>query len=168
MLHKAIIATGPLLGFVLGACSSPNQGASRPVRQLPVRPASKVVAEKPADATFGRPDDNGRWLRLREVTFVEGKTFGWRIRLPCKQPVEYTEIMKLPAPGDFTFDPDELRETTISDDKKTSTTHDYAACIDGWIEHSWALAPDDPKGTWEISVAIAGYQTVVWRVQFVN
>ncbi|MBA3405856.1 MAG: hypothetical protein H0U13_14445 [Gemmatimonadaceae bacterium] len=168
MLHKAIIGTGPLLGLVLGACSSPKQGASKPVSQLPIRLETAHLTKKPAEAIFGRPDDNGRWLRLRDVKFVEGKTFGWRIRLPCKQPVEYTEIMKLPAPGDFTFDPDELRETTVSADKKTSTTHDYAACIAGWIEHSWALAPEDPKGTWEISVAIAGYETVVWRVQFVD
>ena len=41
---------------------------------------------------FGRPDDNGRWLRLREVRFEEGKTFGWRIRLPCRQAVEFLEV----------------------------------------------------------------------------
>ncbi len=168
MLHKAIIATSPVLGLVLGACSrppaSPKEGSSGPIRQLPKQPAIK----KPAESIFGRPDDNGRWLRLREVTFVEGKTFGWRIRLPCRQPVEYTEIMKLPAPGDFTFEPEELRETTISPDKRTATTHDYAACIDGWIEHSWALAPEDPKGSWEITVAIDGYETQVFRAKFVK
>lgn len=166
MLHKAIIATAPFVGLVLGACprsaTSSQQGSSQPIRQLPERPATK----KPAEAIFGRPDETGRWLRLREVTFAEGKTFGWRIRLPCRQPVEYTEVMKLPGPGDFTFEPEELRETTISEDKKTATTHDYAACIDGWIEHSWALAPEDPKGPWEITVAIEGYETQVFKVKF--
>jgi hypothetical protein len=169
LLHKAIIALPPLLGLVFGGCprhlASPKQGSSEAVGQLPVRAPSLA---KPAEAIFGRPDDNGRWLRLRDVRFVEGKNFGWRIRLPCRQPVEYTEIMKLPSAGDFTFDPEELRETKISEDKKTLTTHDYAACIDGWIEHSWALAPEDPKGMWELSVAISGYETVIWRVQFVE
>jgi hypothetical protein len=170
MLHKAIIAVTPVLGLVLlGACprpvASPKQGSSEPVRQLPVR-AQRL--KKPAEAIFGRSDESGRWLRLRDVKFVEGKNFGWRIRLPCKQPVEYTEILKLPSAGDFTFDPEELRETKISADKTTLTTHDYAACIDGWIEHSWALAPDDPKGAWELSVAIPGYETTVWQVRFVE
>ncbi len=165
MLHKAIIAAGPVLVLVLGACSGPQappkQRSAGAIRQLP-----EQRIKKPADAIFGRPDDNGRWLRLRDVTFEDGKTFGWRIRLPCRQPVEYLEVMKLPAPGDFTFDPEELRETTVSEDRMTSTTHDYAACIDGWIEHSWALAPEDPKGPWEITVAIAGYETQVFRVKF--
>ena len=165
MLHKAIIATGPVLGLLLGACSgspaSPKQRSEGPIRQLP-----EQRIKRPAEAIFGRPDDNGRWLRLRDVTFVEGKTFGWRIRLPCRQPVEYLEVMKLPAPGDFTFEPGELRETTIRTDKKTATTRDYAACIEGWIEHSWALAPEDPKGPWEITVAIAGYETQVFRINF--
>jgi hypothetical protein len=115
---------------------------------------------------FGRPDENGRWLRLRDVKFLPGKTFGWRIRLPCLGPIEYTEVMTLPSKGDFTFDPQELRETTISPDGRIATTHDYAACIEGWIEHSWSLAEHDPPGMWEISVAIAGYETQLFRVRF--
>ncbi len=116
---------------------------------------------------FGRPDDNGRWLRLREVRFEDGKTFGWRIRLPCRQAVEFLEVMKLPAPGDFEALAD-ARETTISADQKTATTRDFAACIDGWIEHSWTLGPDDPKGRWEITVTIAGYEPQVFRPTFVE
>jgi len=117
---------------------------------------------------FGRPDDNGRWLRLTEVRFEAGKTFGWRIRLPCRQPIEFTEVMKLPSPGEFTFDPDELRETSISADQRTATTHDYAACIGGWIEHSWTMTPEDPKGAWELAVTIEGYEPQVFRARFVR
>ena len=107
-------------------------------------------------------------MRLREVRFEEGKSFGWRIRLPCMQPIEYLEVMKLPSPGELTIDPEEIRETTISDDKKTITTRDYAACIAGWVEHTWSLTPEDPKGVWEITVAIEGYGTQVFRPRFVE
>jgi hypothetical protein len=159
MLHKAIRATGLTVSMALGACNPPAQLPAKPIVQGP-------VVKRPAEAMFGRPDDNGRWLRLRDVKFMPGKTFGWRIRLPCLQPVEYTEVMKLPSKGDFTFDPQELRETTISADGTVATTHDYAPCIDGWIEHSWSLAEKDPPGLWELSVAIPGYETQVWRVNF--
>ncbi len=115
---------------------------------------------------FGRVDERGRWMHLRELGFVAGKQFGWRIRLPCHQPVEFTETMTLPSPGDWTFDPEELPETTIGGNGRIATTHDYAACIDGWIEHSWSLSPKDPKGAWEVRVAIPHYQTTVWHVRF--
>lgn len=160
MVYKAF--AGVLV--VLAACDRHVP----PPRQLPVEPGPRVAPRKPAEVAFGRPDDAGRWMRLREIRFEDGKTFGWRIRLPCLQPVEFVEVMRLPAPGDFTFDPEELRETTISDDKKTATTHDYAACIAGWIEHSWALAPEDPKGIWEITVTIPGYEPQVFRPRFVD
>ena len=70
--------------------------------------------------------------------------------------------------GELSVDPEEIRETTISDDKKTITTRDYAACIAGWIEHTWSLTPEDPKGAWEITVAIEGYETQVFRPRFVG
>ena len=159
MHHKAKRALGLTLCIGFIACNPPPPPPARPIVQL---------TKRPVDALFGRPDENGRWLRLRDVKFIPGKTFGWRIRLPCLQPIEYTEVMKLPSKGDFTFDPQELRETTISTDGKIATTHDYAACIDGWIEHSWSLAEHDPPGIWEISVAIAGYETQVWNIHFVK
>ena len=99
MLFKAF---APLLAVVT-ACPHPSQ----PPRQLPVEPGPAqpiTKVRKPAEAIFGRPDEAGRWMRLREVRFEEGKTFGWRIRLPCRQPVEYHEVMRLPSPGDFTFE----------------------------------------------------------------
>jgi hypothetical protein len=163
MLHKAKLPIG-VLATVLAT------GCPRPVLPPPeVRHEPTIVGpKKPIEAVFGRVDDNGRWLRLRDITFAAGKTFGWRIRLPCRQPVEYTEVMKLPSPGDWTFDPAELRETTISGDGKIATTHDYATCLDGWIEHSWSIAKNDPLGDWEISVTIPDYEPQVWRVRFVK
>jgi hypothetical protein len=118
---------------------------------------------------FGRLDENGRFLRLTLVRAVKGKTFGWRIQLPCIGPVEYTETMKLPAPGDWrTLDPVTNRETTISKDGTVATTHDWVACYDGWIEHTWSLAEGDPPGDWTITIDIAGYAPQVWPVRFVK
>jgi hypothetical protein len=159
MHHKAKRALALTMCTGFTGCKPPISQPPAPIVQ---------VAKRPADALFGRPDETGRWLRLRDVKFLPGKTFGWRIRLPCLSPVEYTEVMKLPSKGDFTFDPGDLRETQISPDGTVATTHDYAACIDGWIEHSWSLAEHDPPGMWEISVAIAGYQTQTWSVRFVQ
>jgi hypothetical protein len=163
MSHKAFAVVAGI-SLMLPACP---QHVS-PARQLPVETGRPRGPKQPAEVAFGRPDDTGRWLRLREVRYEEGKVFGWRIRLPCRQPVEYLEVMTLPSPGELAIDPEEIRETTISADKKTITTRDYAACIGGWLEHTWSLTPEDPKGVWEISVAIDGYETQVFRPRFVD
>ena len=130
-----------------------------PIVQVP------LLSNRPTSCSAD-PDDNGRWLRLRDVKFASGKTFGWRIRLPCLQPVEYTEVMKLPAKGDFTFDPQELRETTISADGTVATTLDYAACFDGWIEHSWTPGGQRSAGpVGDLRVAVPRVRRPsVWRV----
>jgi hypothetical protein len=161
MSHKAFAVVAGI-SLMLSACP-PHVPAAR---QLPNEPGPVRGPKKPAEVAFGRPDETGRWLRLREVRFEEGKVFGWRLRLPCRQPVEFVEVMKLPGPT--AIDLEDLRETTLSSDATTLTTHDYAACIAGWIEHTWALSTDDPKGTWEITVAIEGYATQVFRPRFVD
>ncbi len=172
MLHKANRQPGlwisPSIGRVI-TLLLPLTGCSGSALEPAIRHVPTVITPKPpVAAMFGRPDENGRWLRLRDIKFTAGKVFGWRIHLPCRQPVEFTEIMKLPAPGDWTFSPDDLRETTISGAGKIATTHDFATCTDGWIEHSWTISPKDPTGEWEISVAVPSYQTQVWRVRFVK
>jgi hypothetical protein len=134
------------------------------VRQLPVESGPKVRAKQAVEAIFGRVDDQGRWMQLRELRFGSGKAFGWRIRLPCRQPIEYREVMKLPSRGDFNLE--DQRESVVSPDGLSMTTHDFAACIDGWIEHSWALSEHDPKGRWEITVTIAGYAPFVFTPTF--
>jgi len=168
MQHKTRRARSPIRGHQLIVTIAVFEGCSAPpvpeIRHVP----TPVALAKPVDALFGRADEQGRWLRLREVTFATGKQFGWRIHLPCHQPVEFTETMTLPAPGDWTFDPSDLPETTISAHGTVATTHDYAPCIGGWIEHSWTLAPKDPQGPWEIRVAIPGYEPQIWHVRFAN
>lgn len=166
MHHKAKIRSALFwVGPILLGCGA------KPAPPALVRAAPEL--RQPAAAMFGRTDGAGRFLRLTDLALVDSRTFSWRIRLPCLGPVEFTETMSLPSPGDWKnieaarkTDPRALRETTISADGKTTVTHDYAACIDGWIEHGWSIAHDDPAGEWTIRVAIAGYAPQIWRVQF--
>jgi hypothetical protein len=117
MSHKAFAVVAGI-SLMLSACP---QHVS-PARQLPVETGRPRGPKQPAEVAFGRPDDTGRWLRLREVRYEEGKVFGWRIRLPCRQPVEYLEVMTLPSPGELAIDPEEIRETTISADSRIFVT----------------------------------------------
>jgi hypothetical protein len=152
---------------VLAACTA------SPSPVAPLRNQTRPAVKDPTAAMFGRRDETGRFVPRTDVKLVDGRSFGWRIRLPCLGPVEYVETMTLPSPGDWTqiiegrkTDPRTLRETTISADGKTTVTHDYATCIDGWIEHGWNVAKEDPPGNWTIKVEIAGYVPRVWRVTF--
>jgi hypothetical protein len=156
--------------IALFGCAHPSAPSTRPI--APVTGPSTTI-RKPIDAMFGRPDAAGRFLRVTDIRIADGKRFGWRIKLPCVGPIEYVETMTLPSPGDWhqiedarKTDPAFLRETTISADGKTTVTHDYAPCIDGWIEHNWTIAKEDPPGDWRIEVAIPGYEPQIWRVRF--
>jgi hypothetical protein len=160
MTHKPFLAMAAAAGCATG-----------PVQPLANPPPPALPS--PAMAMFGRSDDRGRFLRLTDLALEPGMQFGWRIRLPCTGPVEYVETLVLPAPGDWSqildarrTDPRYLRETSISDDGRTTVTHDYAACVGGWIEHQWTIAAADPPGEWSIKVEIAGYAAQHWRVRF--
>jgi hypothetical protein len=166
MNHKA---SAGLVGL-LGCAAAP------PAPQVPPSPAPTVVTPKtrqPAVAMFGRLDEAGRFMRVTDIKHVDGRNFGWRIRLPCTGPVEFTETMRLPAPGDWQSifetrksEPDHLRQTTITADGKQTITHAYAPCLDGWIEHMWSLSKGDPVGDWTIEVAIPSYATQTFQIKF--
>jgi hypothetical protein len=174
MQHKAKPRYGatPSTVLLVAIAGCPAPAVTPPLVQPAAKPDPKAP-RKPAAAMFGRTDESGRFLRLSEVKLVDGRSFGWRIRLPCTGPVEYVETMSLPSPGDWTnieaaraSDPRVLRETAISRDGKQTVTHNYAPCVDGWIEHNWSVAHDDPPGEWTIRVEIPGYVPQVWRIQF--
>jgi hypothetical protein len=75
--------------------------------------------------------------------------------------------MRLPGPGEWTFTPTEMPGTTVSDDQTTTTTIDYAACKQGWVEHVWTVTAGDPVGTYVITVELEGYQPQTFRPKFV-
>lgn len=166
MNHKAIWVL-MLLAGCRGDLAHPGAGKPRPSGAAPKRQAADVI--------FGAYDKTNRFLRIRELVLSEGKRFGWRIHLPCRQAIEFVETLTLPMPGDWTqikeareSDPHFLIETTISSDGKQTVTHDYAPCIDGWIEHTWQVAESDPPGEWVIKVEIDGYQPFEQRLMFVK
>lgn len=120
-------------------------------------------------AYFGAWDaDTGKFERRTWFDKVEGQSFGWKIKTRCTGPVKFREVMRLPGPGDWTFTPEELPGTTISDDQTTTTTVDYAACKQGWVEHQWSVAADDPAGTYVITVELDGHAPHTFRPKFVT
>src|SRR5688572_12631102 len=148
--------------------------AGCPARPRPAPPIAEpppVVSTGPAAplaAWFGAwNEDTGAFDRISKFEKVEGQTFGWRIKTRCTGPVRFRETMKLPAPGDWGFTADEMPGTTISSDGTTTVTVDYAACKQGWIEHVWTVAAEDPAGTYVIMVELDGYATQTFRPRFI-
>jgi hypothetical protein len=120
---------------------------------------------RPLAAQFGHWDtDTSQFERSAQIELTEGERFGWRIKLRCTGPVQFREVMRLPAAGDWD---DELPGTTISDDQMVATTIDYAACKQGWIEHVWSVAAGDPAGSYVITVELDGYVPTTFRPKFV-
>ncbi len=132
-----------------------------------MRSVDRSGPRAPVAAWFGSWTD-GRFERSTKIPKVEGQSFGWRIKTRCTGPLRFREVMRLPAPGDWTFTPEDLPGTTISDDQTTTTTIDYAACKRGWVEHVWSVAAGDPAGTYVITVEVEGYTPQTFRPRFVT
>jgi hypothetical protein len=149
--------------LLFGFCACARSGATRPTPPPPPpsEPQQQLVA------WFGVWSDAG-FERRTKIRKVAGQRFGWRIKTHCTGPIHFREVMKLPAPGDWTFTPDELPGTTISEEGTTTTTIDYAACKRGWVEHVWTVAAGDPVGTYVITVELEGYATQTFRPKFVD
>ena len=161
------------VGFVLLAaigCGSQPPAPAAPATPIQAieNPIKNPGAKRPKAAMFGRTDETGRFLRVTEITHADGVVFGWKMDLGCTGPVLYKETMLLPTPGDWTFTPEELPETTISNGGKTATTTDYVSCRDGWIEHTWRIAKGDPPGEWLVTIEIEGYEPTVFKPRFVR
>jgi hypothetical protein len=153
-------------GFVLIGllgCARGTRPAPPVVEPEPIEPEGPM---RPSAAHFGRWDDENRFERANQIEASEGQLFGWRIKTRCTGPLRFREVMRLPAPGNWTTDPDELPGTTISDDQMIATTIDYAACKQGWIEHVWSVSAGDPAGTYVITVELDGYVPATFRPRF--
>ena len=156
MKHK------PFALFALAACAPSVSRLPAPAPDPEVRPRPSLVAQ------LGHwDDDEARFVRSTRFLLEEGTSYTWRIRLPCTGPVLFREVQPLPAPGDWTFSLQDMPGTTISEDRTTTTTVDYAACVDGWIEHTWVLAANDPPGQYVITVSIDGYPPQTFRPRFI-
>ena len=158
-----------LLGFLVGASLATGCPRPRPTPPPAPDPVAAPDPTTPLAAAFGIWDgETARFSRQSKIPKVEGQSFGWRIKTRCTGPLRFREVMRLPAPGEFTFTPAEVPGTIVSDDQTTTTTIDYAACRQGWLEHHWIVAANDPVGTYVITVEVEGYAPQTFRPKFVT
>lgn len=129
----------------------------------PAAPRSAGRLKVPAAARFGvfDPESDHKILRTTRIELVEDVWYGWRLKLGCTGPVEFREVLRLPAPTSAW--PDDIPDIKVSDDRSAATTHSFAPCMDGWIENRWVVTTDDPAGVYVFTVEIPGYETQTFR-----
>jgi hypothetical protein len=152
--------------FVLlwvGACGSQPSIATPPPPPRPV----EATPKQPAATLFGLVVD-GVYKRQNRFELSEDTIYGWRIKLPCTGPTVFRETLQLPGPGDWSFDPAVMKQTKLSTDRRRAVTEDYSGCYDGWIQHAWTIAPNDPPGEYVFTVEVEGYERQTFRGRFVR
>lgn len=139
----------------VGACQSqPSQMAA------PIAPTVPPL-RKPIATLFGVVEDH-EFVRQSNIELSEGTGFGWRIKLPCVEPMLFRETLQLPKPGGW---PDRVG-TQVSEDRTRAVVEEYSGCYDGWIQHTWFIAEGDPPGEYVLTVEVAGYQPQTFRGTF--
>jgi hypothetical protein len=147
----------------IGACGSqPAQ-----VVPAPLRPPAAPESKQPIAALFGLVTD-GVYKRQNRFELSEDTIYGWRIKLPCTGPTVFRETLQLPSAGDWSFDPAVMKQTKLSTDRRRAVTEDYSGCYDGWIQHAWTIAANDPPGEYVLTVEIDGYQPQTFRGRFLK
>jgi len=127
-----------------------------------------VITPKPglphvAAAEFGVFEDGATFVKSPTIKLAAGVAYGWRIRLPCHEMVDFRETLKMPSPGDWHVD---LKTTKISADRTQVVTEDALACFNGWIAHQWVATEGDPEGVYTITVEIDGFTPVRFHPRF--
>ena len=126
-----------------------------------------VINPKPAiphvaAAEFGVFVDGQAFVKSPTIKLAAGVAYGWRIRLPCREMVDFRETLKMPSPGDWHVN----AKTKISADRTQVVTEDALACFNGWVEHVWVATEGDPEGVYTITVEIDGYAPVRFHPRF--
>lgn len=153
---------------LVGLLSCTRPRPTPPIAEPPPPVADDSGPPAPLAAWFGTwNEDTQKFERKTRFEKVEGQSFGWRIKTRCTGPVKFREVMRLPSPGDWTFTDEDMPGTKISSDQTTTTTVDYAACKQGWVEHVWTVAAEDPAGTYVITVELEGYAMQTFRPKFI-
>jgi hypothetical protein len=146
----------------VGACGRQPAIAPPP----PARPAGAAL-KQPAATLFGLVVD-GAYKRQSRFELTEDTVYGWRIKLPCTGPTLFRETLQLPAPGDWPEETASSKHIKLSADRKRAVTEDYSGCYDGWIQHAWTSAPNDPPGEYVLTVEVDGYRPQTFRGRFVR
>ena len=105
------------------------------------------------------------------VPYLPGQAcYRWRIRLDHPPSlVRYDEVFTLPAaPETWGGEDRDYATNTISQDRRTSMTSEFAVPVDGWIEHGWCVADGDPPGTYEMAIGIDGTPAATFTFTLVN
>jgi hypothetical protein len=132
----------------------------------PLRPAAPTQ-KQPVATLFGQVVE-GVFKRQSRFPLSEDTMYGWRIKLPCTGPTLYRETLQLPGPGDWSFDPATTKHVKLSADRRRAVTEDYSGCYDGWIQHAWTIAANDPPGEYVLTVEVEGYQAQTFRGRFTS
>jgi hypothetical protein len=155
-----------LVVFVLlwvGACRSQPAIVTPAPAPAPAEPALK----QPAATLFGAVVD-GAYKRQSRFDLSEEPTYGWRIKLPCTGPTVFRETLQLPGAREWELEPADRKRIKVSADRRRAVTEDYSGCYDGWIQHSWTIASDDPPGEYVLVVEVAGYERQTFRGRFLR
>jgi len=96
------------------------------------------------DHSFGTFDPEKRsFYKTTRIPYKKNQTYGWIIKLKSSpESVYVTELLKLPAPGNWITD----SNTEVSDDKRIGLTTRRITPKNDIISHFWSIAPDDPPG----------------------
>ena len=110
-----------------------------------------------SDVEFGTwsPDAGGepRFVASRDVPYVEGQAFGWRVPATgLQQPVKWVETIRLPAAPQSWEGVRESPNVTVSEDGRTATTYGESLPGDPFIGNVWYVSVGDPVGDYELSV----------------
>ncbi len=109
--------------------------------------------------SVGDGEGNERLIASDLVPYLPNRAcFGWRIRL-AEAPtlVRVREVLQLPeAPAFWSGEGDEYSPHTFSADRRTATTEEYKAPVDGWLASQWCIVEGDPTGPHSIKVYIEG------------
>jgi len=83
--------------------------------------------------------------------------YGWRLKLnDDRSLVQYTEEFILPSkPATWEAESNPYSTSTISKDRTTSITKEFAAPKDGWISNHWCIAEGDPNGPHKMKISVA-------------
>ncbi len=84
-----------------------------------------------------------------------GQPYGWQIRVNTDlKTIRWKEEFVLPEAPKYWGDNQKTPQYTVSEDRRISTTERAVPNNGGMLFNLWEVAPDDPKGNYEMRVYI--------------
>jgi hypothetical protein len=168
MTRRLVFLLAPLV-LAVAACeqSKPPEPAARPplpAYAAPAPPAEPAVQiEQSAFGVFNRtPDGRVDFKPTKTVPLTPNQEFGWIIGVTTSKPtVRWREEFTTPAPPE-SWGPIEGKHE-ISADRKVSILERETEPQRGFLFHTWAISPGDPKGRHVMKVTIEDAPPVVFE-----